>query len=129
MTENVYRSENIGCNAFLLTNFIEKERKKNHVHLLERESDIIQLKDLITFFNKKIEIIDFPAWDCLPYGHISPGKSITSKRFSSLVNILTGSKKPKIFLVNKKLDLFHQTIRIGGQVRQSNLQVTEKGEI
>ncbi|PQM63831.1 MAG: transcription-repair coupling factor [Rhodobacteraceae bacterium] len=100
MTENVYRSENIGCNAFLLTNFIEKERKKNHVHLLERESDIIQFKDLINFFNKEIEIIDFPSWDCLPYGHISPGKSIISKRFSALLNSQSSSQKPKIFLAS-----------------------------
>ena len=48
MAENVFRSENLGYNAFLLTNLIEKERVNNHVHLLERESDIIQLKDLIS---------------------------------------------------------------------------------
>ena len=67
---------------------------------MERESDVIQFKDLISFFNKEIEIIDFPSWDCLPYGHISPGKSIISKRFSSLVEHIIFISKPKIFLAS-----------------------------
>ncbi len=100
MSENIFKSENLGCNAFLVANFIEKEGTINHVHLLERESDIIQFKDLISFFNKEIEIIDFPSWDCLPYGHISPGKAIISKRFSALLNTLSSSQRPKIFLAS-----------------------------
>ncbi len=100
MSENIIRAQNVGYNAYLLKNFIEKNKVNKHVHLVDRESDVNQFKDLIKFFNKEIEIIDFPSWDCLPYGHVSPRKSIISKRFSSLVNILSLSHKPKIFLAS-----------------------------
>ncbi len=42
------------------------------------------LADTIAFFAPEIEILQFPAWDCLPYDRASPSVPITSERMATL---------------------------------------------
>ena len=36
------------------------------------------------FFAPEIEVIEFPAWDCLPYDRASPALSISAERLAAL---------------------------------------------
>ncbi len=47
------------------------------------------LKDLLAFFAPDVQIIDFPAWDCLPYDRVSPTNDIVSRRVSALADLLS----------------------------------------
>jgi transcription-repair coupling factor (superfamily II helicase) len=40
--------------------------------------------DTVPFFAPELEILQFPAWDCLPYDRASPSLAITSQRMSAL---------------------------------------------
>ena len=40
--------------------------------------------DAVPFFAPELEILQFPAWDCLPYDRASPSLAITSQRMSAL---------------------------------------------
>ncbi len=42
------------------------------------------LADTVPFFAPEIEILQFPAWDCLPYDRASPSLAITSQRMACL---------------------------------------------
>ena len=48
------------------------------------------MADALSFFAPQIEVISFPAWDCLPYDRISPQPDISSQRMSALGR-LTGT--------------------------------------
>ena len=37
------------------------------------------LSRAIAFFAPDIEVLEFPAWDCLPYDRVSPNAEITSR--------------------------------------------------
>ncbi|MFM2410911.1 MAG: transcription-repair coupling factor, partial [Pseudomonadota bacterium] len=52
------------------------------------------LADTVPFFAPEIEIVQFPAWDCLPYDRASPSLPITSERMATL-NALQAPAKAK----------------------------------
>ena len=40
--------------------------------------------ETIAFFAPKLEVLNFPAWDCLPYDRLSPKPDIESTRLATL---------------------------------------------
>jgi len=53
------------------------------------------LKDLLAFFAPDVQILEFPAWDCLPYDRVSPTNDIVSKRVSTLSELLLWQQDKK----------------------------------
>lgn len=39
------------------------------------------------FFAKDIEVLEFPAWDCLPYDRLSPTSSVSAERMATLTEL------------------------------------------
>ena len=44
-------------------------------------------KQALGFFAKDIEVLDFPAWDCLPYDRLSPTASLAAQRMATLTEL------------------------------------------
>ena len=77
-------------------------------------------------------ILEFPAWDCLPYDRISPGGVLTGKRLHCLAELATHADRPRIVLttINAWLqrtpprELFAAStlsLRPGDQISAANL--------
>ena len=45
--------------------------------------------DAVPFFAAELEILQFPAWDCLPYDRASPSLAITSQRMAAFAGPTT----------------------------------------
>lgn len=57
------------------------------------------LKASLTFFAAEAEIIEFPAWDCLPYDRVSPKNDIIAARIDALTNLVdSNAEQPRIIL-------------------------------
>ncbi|MBU2418203.1 MAG: DEAD/DEAH box helicase, partial [Alphaproteobacteria bacterium] len=39
------------------------------------------------FFSNDIEVVEFPAWDCLPYDRLSPTSSVSAERMAALTRL------------------------------------------
>ncbi len=39
------------------------------------------------FFAKDVEVLEFPAWDCLPYDRLSPTSSVSAERMAALTRL------------------------------------------
>ena len=39
------------------------------------------------FFANDIEVVEFPAWDCLPYDRLSPTSSVSAERMAALTRL------------------------------------------
>ena len=53
------------------------------------------------FFSPDIEVIKFPAWDCLPYDRVSPRKDIVAQRIHAMTELLgSSSVRGRIILVS-----------------------------
>ncbi|MBS0247435.1 MAG: transcription-repair coupling factor [Proteobacteria bacterium] len=59
-----------------------------------------QLSRALAFFGPDIEVMEFPAWDVLPYDRVSPNAAIVAQRMTTLSRLtrVKGRDKPSIFL-------------------------------
>ena len=58
------------------------------------------LSRALTFFAPDIEVLEFPAWDCLPYDRVSPHAGVVAQRMTTLARLarIKGRERPAILL-------------------------------
>ena len=54
----------------------------------------------LSFFAPDIEVLEFPAWDCLPYDRVSPHPAVVAQRVMTLARLsrITGREHPAVLL-------------------------------
>ncbi len=72
------------------------------------------------FFAPELEVLEFPAWDCLPYDRASPALSISAARLSALFKLQSGGAKPQLLVttINACLQRALTPFRIRESVRE-----------
>jgi len=102
--------------------------EKTILHIARNDQQAEKLCAAAKFFNPRLEVIYFPAWDCLPYDRISPNPEIASQRLQALVRLSNGGKFLVITTVNavlqrvpakKSLSFLH--LKIGEEVRREKI--------
>ena len=73
--------------------------------------------DAAGFFAPEIEVIEFPAWDCLPYDRASPALSVSARRLSALHRLQQG--KPGVQLVVTTVNALLQRVLTPFRIRES----------
>jgi transcription-repair coupling factor (superfamily II helicase) len=86
-----------GFDALLLARR-RAEHKGAVLHVTRDDSRMARLHEALTFFAPEIEVIRFPAWDCLPYDRVSPNPAIVSERIAALARLLEPPDRPRIVL-------------------------------
>ena len=58
------------------------------------------LSRALSFFGPDLQIMEFPAWDCLPYDRVSPNAGVVAQRMTTLSRLvrLKGHDKPTVLL-------------------------------
>jgi len=56
------------------------------------------MAETLAFFAPKIDVLPFPAWDCLPYDRISPHPDIVGQRLATLALLSHPFRSPTILL-------------------------------
>src|SRR5579885_3068353 len=58
------------------------------------------LSRALAFFGPDVEIMEFPAWDCLPYDRVSPHAGVVAQRMTALSRLtrVTGRDRPTVLL-------------------------------
>ncbi|MDG2473864.1 MAG: transcription-repair coupling factor [Paracoccaceae bacterium] len=67
------------------------------IHIARDDTRASALKAAVNFFDPTVRILDFPAWDCLPYDRVSPNKEISCLRMSALTSLILD--QPKVDLL------------------------------
>ena len=54
----------------------------------------------LAFFAPDIEVLEFPAWDCLPYDRVSPHATVVAQRMMALARLarVKGRERPAVLL-------------------------------
>lgn len=120
-----------GYDALILADGARASFADGHRTLLHIARDDLRLSALensISFFAPDIEIISFPAWDCLPYDRVGPHGDILAKRMTALSRLASiTAKKPRLILTtvnaalqrvppNSMIDKTNFIARIGDEV-------------
>jgi transcription-repair coupling factor (superfamily II helicase) len=53
------------------------------------------VSEALQFFDPTVEILQLPAWDCLPYDRVSPNAAISARRLLALGQLARGMKEGK----------------------------------
>jgi transcription-repair coupling factor (superfamily II helicase) len=94
MTLTVYGAPE-GWDAVLLARRA-REQKGVVLHVARDDARKERLAGQIGFFAPDIEILRFPAWDCLPYDRVSPNAQIVSERIATLSRLLEPMGAPRV---------------------------------
>ena len=86
-----------GFDALLLARRV-KEHTGPVLHATRDDSRMARLAEALAFFAPHIEVLRFPAWDCLPYDRVSPNPEITSERIATLARLLDPAARPRMVL-------------------------------
>jgi len=68
------------------------------VYIAPDESAMRAVASTATFFAPELEVIQFPAWDCLPYDRASPTLRVMAERMAALSALQTTTTKPRLIL-------------------------------
>ncbi|MCE9507894.1 MAG: transcription-repair coupling factor [Alphaproteobacteria bacterium] len=78
---------------------LAKESSAPVIHIASDDLRFEQIYETLRFFAPEVEILRFPAWDCLPYDRISPTSEVVGERLKTLSCLLHRSThKPLVIL-------------------------------
>jgi transcription-repair coupling factor (superfamily II helicase) len=87
-----------GFDALVLSETAEVLAARPLVHVALDDQRMASLIDALEFFAPGLEIVRFPAWDCLPYDRVSPAAEIAARRLAALVRLARPIIRPLIVL-------------------------------
>jgi len=68
------------------------------VFIAPDEAAMRHLQDAATYFAPELEVLAFPAWDCLPYDRASPSLRASSERLATLHALQCKAEKPQLLV-------------------------------
>ncbi len=98
---------------------LARASKGRAVFIAADDAAMRSVSDTAHFFAPELEVIEFPAWDCLPYDRASPALSVSAKRLSALHSLQTGKRGSQLLVttVNAVLQRVLTPFRIRESVR------------
>jgi transcription-repair coupling factor (superfamily II helicase) len=98
---------------------LARASKGRAVFIAADDAAMRAVSDTAHFFAPELEVIEFPAWDCLPYDRASPALSVSAKRLSALHSLQSGKIGSQLLVttVNAVLQRVLTPFRIRESVR------------
>ncbi|MHC0052875.1 transcription-repair coupling factor [Actibacterium sp. D379-3] len=86
-----------GFDARLLATELTKTGKPV-LHVARDDKRMAAMRAALSFFAPDAVVLDFPAWDCLPYDRMSPNAEVSAARMATLAGLAHGVPGPFILL-------------------------------
>ena len=99
---------------------LARAAKGRAVFIAPDEQAMRAVSDTARWFAPELQVIEFPAWDCLPYDRASPALSVSSRRLSALHQLQGGAAHNQLLVttVNAALQRVLSPFRIREAVRE-----------
>ncbi len=99
---------------------LARAAKKRAVFIAPDDAAMRAVTDAAHFFAPELDVIEFPAWDCLPYDRASPALSVSARRLAALHSLQSGSKSNQLVVttINALLQRVLTPFRIREAVRE-----------
>nr|WP_106160195.1 transcription-repair coupling factor [Hasllibacter halocynthiae] len=68
------------------------------VHVARDGARMEATRAALRFFAPGLPVLDFPAWDCLPYDRVSPNADVSAARMATLAALADGMRGPFVLL-------------------------------
>ncbi|MBX9726594.1 MAG: transcription-repair coupling factor, partial [Rickettsiales bacterium] len=94
------------------------------VHVLPSDKELATTATLCEFLAPKATILQFPAWDTLPYDRVSPSHAITAIRLASL-SVLAVADKTSPYIVLTTVNAITQKLPPRAQFAKASFRITK----
>ena len=81
-----------GFDALLLSR--ELARGRPVIHIARDDKRAEAMRAALAVMAPEVAVLDFPAWDCLPYDRVSPNPEISARRMATLAALVDGMGGP-----------------------------------
>lgn len=90
-----------GFDALALGELAKKAHSKNQtlIHIAKDDARAETLKTALAFFAPEVKVLNFPAWDVLPYDRTGPRANILAERLGVLSDLAEGTIKGPILVL------------------------------
>ncbi|MFM5916022.1 MAG: transcription-repair coupling factor [Novosphingobium sp.] len=98
---------------------LARAAKGRAVFIAPDEAAMQGIIDSAAFFAPEVEVLSFPAWDCLPYDRASPALSISARRLAALHRLQAKASGPQLLVttINAVLQRVVTPFRVRENVR------------
>ncbi len=86
-----------GFDAVLLAEWV-REAGGPVCHVARDAGRMAALRMALEFVAPDLPVLDFPAWDCVPYDRVSPAADISAARMAVLATLAEGFDRPAVVL-------------------------------
>lgn len=69
---------------------VARASEQGVVFIARDEQRLAQFADYVRFFAPELDVLSFPAWDCLPYDRASPNRAVVAQRMRALGRMADG---------------------------------------
>ena len=76
----------------------ELSRGQPVVHVARDDKRAEAMRAALAVMAPEVAVLDFPAWDCLPYDRVSPNPEISARRMATLALLADGLRGPFVLL-------------------------------
>jgi transcription-repair coupling factor (superfamily II helicase) len=97
------------------------------LHVTRDDARMARLAEALAFFAPEIEVLRFPAWDCLPYDRVSPNPILVSERITTLARLAEKPGQPRILLTT--VNALVQLVPPRSAFRDASLVLTAGADI
>ncbi len=80
-----------GYDALVLAELASRADGAPIVHIARDDARLAALAETIGYFAPTLDIVRFPAWDCLPYDRVSPNGEVAAERLDALARLAGGA--------------------------------------
>jgi len=79
-----------GHDAATVGDLLADSGAETWLHVCRDDGRMSRFAAALAFFHPGLNVLTFPAWDCLPYDRVSPNGDITSRRIDTLTRLAGG---------------------------------------
>jgi transcription-repair coupling factor (superfamily II helicase) len=87
-----------GMVAQVLPELVAEAKLCGVIHVCVDDQQLAQMEVQVKFYAPSLNIIRFPAWDCLPYDRVSPSTEIVAQRLSALAQFVAQPQAQRLVL-------------------------------
>jgi len=99
---------------------LARAAKQRAVFIASDDAAMRSIAEAARFFAPEVEVVEFPAWDCLPYDRASPALTVSAARLSALFRLQrpAGGSQLLVTTINAVLQRVLTPFRIRESVRE-----------
>src|SRR5512138_64642 len=108
-----------GVDALTIARLLADSKGRRWLHVALDDSQAARLAECLGFFAPQVEVLVFPAWDCLPYDRVSPHRDIVARRLDVLTRLMQpAGDRPQVVVstVNALLQRVPAPAALAGRV-------------